>query len=279
MNVSDKARLRSVKVRQPKEVIDWQQSERCTIDQGTDWQKSQEYISCFTVFDTPSYFSESFCTNIPVASGEGRLLDVGSGTGVVGLYCLVHGKAKFATFTDKQWKAVSESWANALRGIEATKIRADQVAFCEPMEFEKIPSEIVAEHDLIAFNPPQIPMQMLTPTGQAKINNDPSTGAYRNGGDSGLEYAEKFLHWYSELGKSRPAAAILLSSLIGPSLIENTIGRHRLRIMDTKSSRVRLREDFWAEVEKLSDSDREERRLQRDAKFTWTKELITYSLR
>ena len=59
----------------------------------TDWRGARAYVSSISFFDAPSYFAETLCAAIPPKHGRRRLLDVGCGSGIVGIYCLLKGKA------------------------------------------------------------------------------------------------------------------------------------------------------------------------------------------
>jgi methylase of polypeptide subunit release factors len=128
-----------------------------------DWPDARAYVSPISFFDPPSYFAENLCKTIPPKSGNRRLLDVGCGSVIIGIYCLIEGKADFVTFSDIQCQAIAESCANFVRHVELKKLRVEQAAFMEHCPFQRISREIVVEHELVVFNPPQIPEKYLNP--------------------------------------------------------------------------------------------------------------------
>lgn len=244
----------------------------------TDWRGAKRYISVNSFFDTPTYFSEWLCKNMPVATGKKRLLDVGCGSGIVGIYCLLKHKADFVTFADIECKAISETCSNVVKRVERDQISVKHVAFLEPSEFRKIPRSIVMKHDLIAFNPPQIPEKLLSKAKLKELRADPLTSHFRAGGPDGLRLAREFFQWYARLRKPRPAAVIELSSLIGKGLIDKTIREYGLTYdIVGRPKRVKLRPFFWPKVGALGNEDRKDRSL-RCKNGKWTKVLTTYSL-
>lgn len=243
----------------------------------TDWRGAKVYVSPISFFDAPSYFAENLCKAIPRKRGHRRLLDVGCGSGIIGIYCLLEDKADFVTFTDVQCHAIAESCANVKRHIERGKLRPEQAAFVEHCPFEKIPPDIAAHHNLIVFNPPQIPERYVDRALVQSTKADASMSYFRLGGRDGLKIVRKFLQWYDGLGPKRPNAIVQLSSFIGRSLIEKTISEQELSCEITLSEPVDLRPMFWKAVEALSDEERVDRALIKKKNGAWMKRLLTLS--
>ena len=86
-----------------------------------------------------------------------KLLDIGCGTGIIGLYCLVEKKADFVTFSD-----IMPEWVDLTRANVETQncegaITSSQVDVLDAMAFDQIPPEVIAQHDMVVFNLPQFP--------------------------------------------------------------------------------------------------------------------------
>lgn len=243
----------------------------------TDWRGAGAYVSQISFFDTPSYFAENLCKALPTGRGGQRLLDIGCGSGIIGLFCLLEGKAAFVTFSDIQCHAIAESCANFVRHVRQKKLQAGQAAFMEHCPFQKIPREVVAAHDLVVFNPPQIPERYVDGDLLRSAKTDPSLAYFRLGGSDGLKVVREFLRWYRSLGTRTPAI-IQLSSFIGRSLIEKTMADYKLRYEITASKPVNLRPMFWKAAEAFSDQRRSDRALFRKKNGVWTKRLLTVSL-
>lgn len=239
----------------------------------TDWQDSRNYISFCSFFSTPTYFSECLCKGMPSAGGRGRLLDIGCGSGIVGIYGLLHNKAAFVTFTDVQFEAIAETCSNVVKHIEQGRLTCTQAQFVEPVEFTRLPCKLAADHDLVAFNPPQIPLRFLDEESRNKVQGDRTTGYFRNGGCDGLDPARVFLHWYAGLDNPKPLAVILLSSLLGKTEIDAAIHEAGLTYEVVNAERVPLREMFWPAVERLDRTEHDNRLLER-AERGWTKVLL-----
>lgn len=181
------------------------------------------------------------------------------------------------TFSDIQCHAVAESCANVVRQIERKKLLPEQAAFIEHCAFEDIPAEVAIEHDLIVFNPPQIPERYLDAGILENTKADLAMAYFRLGGPDGLKVVREFLRWYRNL-RTRTPAFIQLSSFIGRSLIEKTIASHDLRYEITASQLVDLRPIFWKAAETLSGEQRADRALRQKKDGGWKKRLLTISL-
>ena len=243
----------------------------------TDWRGAGAYVSQISFFDRPSYFAENLCKALPAKRGGQRLLDIGCGSGIIGLFCLLEGKAQFVTFSDIQCHAIAESCANFARHVQRKKLRAGQAAFMEHCPFQKIPREVVAAHDLMVFNPPQIPERYVDSDLLQRAKADASLAYFRLGGSDGLKIVREFLRWYRSLGTRTPAT-VQLSSFIGRSLIEKTMADYELRYEMTASELVNLRPMFWKAAEAFSDQQRSDRALCRKKNGVWMKRLLTVSL-
>jgi len=239
------------------------------------WQQASDYISPLSVFDPPSLFAKAMSDTIPIEPGSTRLLDIGCGSGIIGIYCLVKKKARFVTFNDIQDIAILETRANVTRHIQQGTIRETQVA-SQKGAFAAIPPSIIAHHNLIVFNLPQLPTDYLDKDYKTKVEADQSMSYFRLGGKDGLKIARNFFGWYAGL-KKPPAAVILLSSFLGKSRIREAIEKHGIEWKILKETKIILREIFTKQADKFSKNESEikDRSLERNADGKWTKKLLT----
>jgi hypothetical protein len=181
-------------------------------------------------------FARVLCEHLPLSLNL-RLIDLGCGSGVVGLYVLLCG-AQNVLFNDIQQEALSCAERNLkLNGISR------RFGFHKG-SFEELESSDVSDFDLIAFNPPQYPMEL------AGSNPFPdSEQLFRNGGNDGLEVFRLFLNWYSNLSNEPPRAILSLSSLLNRCRIEEEIRSRGLSFEERGRDTVPIRESL---VDKVS---------------------------
>ncbi|MFZ0959545.1 MAG: methyltransferase [Terriglobia bacterium] len=245
-----------------------------------EWLEAKAYTAIIGDFDPPSFFAEVMAEAAPIEPGKTRLLDIGCGCGIIGIYCLIKRKANFVTFDDIQSKAIAVTFANLDWHIQQGNIQESQVASLKA-GFADIPASVVAQHDLIAFNPPQLPWNYVTPEYRKEIEASSHQRIFRDGGSrgDGLQFVEKFLEWYGRLGSPKPNAVIVLSSFLGKSLIESTIAQHKLEWeLLQEPKRVPLRQILAQSAEGFTEAERNERSLRRAADGKWTKELLAILL-
>lgn len=239
----------------------------------------EPYVSCWRN-EEPSRFAFTLAQTLPIEPNVTRLLDIGCGSGIQGIYSLIEKQARSVTFMD-----IERVWLNAARcnvdiKVRELRIRPAQARFLDPSDLSDIPYEEVARHDLIVFNPPQLPYAFLDEESRRKIDSDPVERRFRNGGAMGLEVVEKFLGWYSGLPSPKPDAVILLSSFLGKSNIEALIASFggSLRREPTPTE-APLRRFLWEAAEGFSHSEvaAADRRI-RKIGDVWYKHLLTYQL-
>jgi methylase of polypeptide subunit release factors len=240
------------------------------------WPEAADFVKWKGQFDPPSLFAKALVKTIPIEPNKTRLLDLGCGTGVIGGLSLLWKKAQFVTFNDIQEAAILVTRFNAAVQIENGKIKSDQVDYITG-PFVGIAKDVVDRHDLIAFNPPQLPTDCVNQTYLRKMLADPSMTDYRNGGPGGLKIVEEFLGWYAGLPWPKPTAVILLSSFLGKNRIANAIAAHGLRANTIGERPAVLRPILTEAADRLSSDERKERSLEK-VNGTWIKTLRTISL-
>jgi len=194
-----------------------------------EWEEAAHYVRYSEEFGTPSKFAEAAALGLPIGENVTRLLDIGCGTGIVGLYCLAKRAAAFVTFNDIQPDAIRETAINAATLIERGRISPSQMSLTASIGFDHLGVELVRQHDLISFNPPQLPTQHLYKDVLAKLETDPHKAIFRIAGPDGLALAKRFFAWYARMPKPKPRAVIVLSSFLGWSRILEQIHAHGLK--------------------------------------------------
>jgi release factor glutamine methyltransferase len=155
-----------------------------------------------------------------------RVLDMGTGSGILGLYCAMCGAEVTASDIDEV--AVQE----VTRTAEALGM---QMKTCVSDLF----SNICDRFDLILFNPPYVP--------SARVE-DRSI----DGGSGGIVITNRFLERLSSHLNRRAEALLLLSSMNDSSSIQlrhsnlefSTVARKSLFFEELEVLRVRLRDNF-----------------------------------
>ena len=230
--------------------------------------------------EAPSQFSEALARTIPIQAGKTRLLDIGCGSGIIGIYCLIEKNSQSVTFTD-----IAPIWIDIARSNVDLKVHEglidpSRTKFLEPTELASIPYDEVAQHDLVSFNPPQLPYAYVDEATRQKIDSDPIERSFRRGGESGLEIVSMFFTWYASLPMPKPDAVILLSSFLGRRNIENAMSISGLTPREAPiESNATLRSMFWEYAERFSNSPSEMAdRSIRKVNGVWHKKLLTYRL-
>jgi len=248
---------------------------------GRPWPEAFTYISRFGFLDAPSHFAKVICTTLPIHPEKAKIIDIGCGSGIVGLYALVKKGATFVTFSDIQSVAMTETVANAVRLLESkvgAKLRPEQMQFLAPGPFTSLKGDLVSSHDMLVFNPPQLPTNFLKADELLKLDKSSSRATFRLGGPDGLKVVKEFLLWYSYLEGQVPPATILLSSFLGYGQIAATI-RHQGLTFETKTETVvPLRKILVDAAESFSETERVDRGLNRAKGGGWTKRLLTLSV-
>ncbi len=240
------------------------------------WLEAMNYV-VETAGHAPSLFAETVSKTIPIEPRKTRLLDIGCGCGIVGIFCLVERAAAFVTFNDIQDEMILAARLNVERQIAKGTISESQVSYLRA-SFVDIEAQSVAQHDLLCFNPPQLPEKALSPQIMNEFLGNPSLSYFRLGGPDGLNVVRQFLGWYSQLNAPAPRVVMLLSSFLGMSRIRAAIEGFRLELGILARTGVPLRGFLSEAAERFSPKDRADRSLVKDGHGKWTKELLTISL-
>lgn len=234
--------------------------------------------------DQPSRFARTMAQTIPIDKGVTKLLDIGCGSGIIGIYCLIKKEARSVTFNDLQASWIDTTRRNVDIKIREGTIQQAQVEFTKAGPFadpKVISTEVIAQHTLLAFNPPQLPTEYVVEKSLQSIENDPIEKAFRIGGPDGLNIVRNFLEWYAGVKTPKPDAVILLSSFLGRELINQTIASCGLREASREETAgVPLRPIFVKEkIDALSNEERDDKSLTPDGHGWWTKTLFTIRLK
>ncbi len=238
----------------------------------------ERYISCWRN-EEPSRFAFALTQTLPIEPNVTRMLDIGCGSGIQGIYGLIEKHARYVSFMDKERVWLDVARCNVEIKIREGSIQPAQVRFLDPSDLSEISPKEVAQHDLLVFNPPQLPYSFLDEESRLKIDSDPVEQAFRRGGETGLEIVGKFLGWYAGLPLP-PDAVILLSSFLGQRNIESLIASFNLRLRrEPIPTEATLRKFLWEAAEKISRSEADvaDRRI-RKVGTIWYKDLLTYQI-
>jgi hypothetical protein len=255
-------------------------STEVNVSKTWEWPRARNYVFTRSKFDPPSLFAKAACEFVPVVPGKTRLLDIGCGRGIIGLYCLAERKARSVRFNDVQQIAIDETLRNSIRLILRRRFSPSQIGFSCAQSFSRIPREIVEESDMISFNPPQLPYKYLAKAKLAEIRADPQNSAFRLGGPDGLKLVRKFCRWYSSLGTPRPRAVLVLSSFLGRDNISTAMHSAGLRAHILREVRIPLREMLTDAATRLArDSTQRHNRSLQLVNGRWTKRLLVLEVR
>jgi methylase of polypeptide subunit release factors len=239
----------------------------------------------------PTAFTHAFAKTVPITPGATKLLEVGCGCGVVGLYCLIEKKANSVTFNDLRSDWLSITRANVEAKIKECAIDRSQVAYTAPVPFTDIRAEDVCRHTLILFNPPQLPTVGYSDSETLrKIKADPVERDFRLGesdNPDGLAIAREFFRWFADLKQPKPDAVVILWSVLGRSRISKAISSCQLNWeilyetpMSNPLSSVRILKEVTLQegraLDKLKSMGWKLRR--RSKPRNWAKKLLTIRL-
>jgi methylase of polypeptide subunit release factors len=251
-------------------------SESRPLSAPTEWW--QPYVAdCGP--EKPSRLSQVLAETIPVEPRTKKLLDIGCGTGIIGLYCLLEKKARFVTFVDLMPEWIHITRANARLKIEKRAITPSQVDVMDAMPFARIPPEVVAQHDMLIFNLPQYPEDYANPSDLSKFEADPIKAHYRLAGPDGLKLARDFSQWYARLKQPKPDAVFVLWSILGKRQIIKALTADRFQWKIIKETPVPVKPEFSrVAAQFFQDTEERDNRMLERNEDGWTNKVLTIRL-
>jgi methylase of polypeptide subunit release factors len=238
-------------------------SESRPLSAPTEWW--QPYVAdCGP--EKPSRLSQVLAETIPVEPRTKKLLDIGCGTGIIGLYCLLENKARSVTFIDLMPEWIGITRANVSAKIEEGAITPSQVDVMDAMPFAQISPEVVAQHDMVIFNLPQYPEAFANPSDLSEFEADPMRARYRLAGPDGLRLVRDFSQWYACLKQPKPDAVFVLWSILGKRQITEALKPDRFQWKIMKETPIPVKPEFSRVAMQFfqDPEERDNRMLERD---------------
>ncbi len=230
--------------------------------------------------EKPSRLSQLLAETIPAEPRTKKLLDIGCGTGIIGIYCLVEKKAGFVTFVDilPEWIDITRS--NVRLKIDEGAITPSQVDVVDAMPFDRIPPEVVAQHDMVVFSLPQFPEDFASPSELSKNRADPIRARYRLAGRDGLKLARDFSQWYARLKPPKPDAVVVLWSILGKRQIEEALKADGSQWEIIQETPIPLKPEFSrVAAEFFQDTEERDNRMLAGDGNGWTNRALTIRIR
>jgi len=196
-------------------------------------------------------FSEIMCESLEIDKYR-CLLDVGCGSGIIGIYALLN-RMPFVYFNDIQQDAIALTQKNLNRySIEKERYRLIAGSF-EHIDLS------TNQVDVITFNPPQLPTDLVD------INSfqEERERIFRNGGKNGRKLIDKFFLWLSGQPLDNITLYLGVSSLLKvDSLSEEVKQKYHLTVVKRHKKIVPLRKFFYSSVYDMSEAERNEREIE-----------------
>jgi methylase of polypeptide subunit release factors len=251
-------------------------SESRSLSIATEWWRP--YVA-YCGREKPSILSQVLAETIPVEPRTKTILDIGCGTGIIGLYCLLEKKARAVTFVDLMPEWIDITRANASFNIEKGVITPSQVEVMEAMPFAQISPEVVAQHDMLIFNLPQYPAEFASPSDLSKFEADPIQARYRLAGPDGLKLARDFSQWYAYLPQPKPDVVFVLWSILGKRQIAEALKSDGFQWQILKKTPVPVKPEFSGVAMQFfqDQEERDNRMLERDGNGL-TNQVLTIRL-
>jgi hypothetical protein len=119
-------------------------------------------------------------------------------------------------------------------------VHQSQGQFTEAISFASLTVPVLAKHDMLSFNPPQLPSAFVEAKEIIRLEANPFTNSYRRAGPDGLDVVRLFLGWYACLPRPTVDCYVLLSSFLGRERIAHEITSRGLGWELHASTKVRL---------------------------------------
>ncbi len=251
-------------------------SERSPVSTPTEWW--QAYIGDCGC-EKPSKLSQLLAETIPIEPRTKKLLDMGCGTGIIGLYCLLEKKASSVTFIEILHEWIDITRANVSLKIKEGAITPSQVNVVDAMPFDRISPEVVAQHDMVVFNLPQFPEDFVSPSELSEIGADPIRAKYRLAGRDGLKMARDFSQWYACLRQPKPDAVFVLWSILGKRQIAEALKADGFQWKIIQETPIPLKPEFSrVAAEFFQDAEEKDNRMLARDGDGWTIHVLTIRL-
>ena|ERR1700761_4283123 len=226
--------------------------------------------------EKPSRLSQVLAETIPAEPSTKKLLDIGCGSGIIGLYCLLEKKASSVTFIDLMPEWIDIARANVRFNIENHSIMPSQVDVMDAMPFARISPETVAQHDILIFNLPQYPEDYANPSDLSKFEADPINAHYRLAGPDGLKLARDFSQWYARLKQPKPDAVFVLWSILGRRQIIKALTADSFHWKIIKETPVPVKPEFsHVAAQFFQDTEERDNRMLERNGDGWTNKVLT----
>ncbi|MCI5145294.1 MAG: hypothetical protein D3923_07120 [Candidatus Electrothrix sp. AR3] len=212
-------------------------------------------------------FSRLMCKAMPLER-SGSLLDIGCGSGIIGLYALLNG-SRFVYFNDIQKDAIRLTQQNLKRNyIAESSYRLLNIPFQQINISEY-------QLDAIFFNPPQLPTDMVS----IDQYRDRQERIFRDGGADGRNLIDQFVKWLAgclPLQKTRAYLGIS-SVLLIDDILENA-EQQGLTAIKKCVGTVQLRELFYPIVKEMPEGERKRREIKK-MNDKWNKKIYIIEFR
>jgi methylase of polypeptide subunit release factors len=229
--------------------------------------------------EKPTRLSQALAETFPVEPLPKRLLDIGCGTGIIGLYCLLEKKVSYVTFVDLMPEWIDITHANVGHKIETGAISPYQVHVMDPMPFERISPELVAQHDIVVFNLPQFPESFVSQSDLSEIEADALRARYRLSGPDGLKLARDFCRWYGGLKRPKPSAMFVLWSILGKRQIIEVLNASGFQWTIVQETMIPLKPEFSHMAARFfEDPEERDNRMLGTDEDGWTHHVLTIRL-
>ncbi|WPD21555.1 MAG: methyltransferase [Candidatus Electrothrix scaldis] len=174
-----------------------------------------------------------------------RLLDIGCGSGIVGIYALLN-ESSFVCFNDIQKDAIRLTQQNLRHH------RIAESSYCLlNIPFQQIdPTEY--QLDAVFFNPPQLPTDLVPITRYS----DSRERVFRDGGADGRNLIDQFIEWLSDSLPARSRAYLGISSVLFIDNVLEYASQAGLAGIRKCVATVPLREVFYPAVEEMQEDER-----------------------
>jgi len=198
-------------------------------------------------------FSRLMCETLALDKPD-RLLDIGCGSGVVGLYCLLNG-SKFVHFNDVLPAAIDLTLGNITQyQIERSRYQLIIAPF-QNFNFN------LHTVDAIAFNPPQLPTDLV----DIEQFQEKSERIFRDGGATGRSLIDLYVNWLAENMPKHSKAYLGMSSMLMIDDLIEQAAKLGLSTLKKHHKIVPLRKIFNTAVINMSAMERKKREITEDS--------------